>query len=161
LLDAGRSPCDLDRGCLQREGLRLGDFACVGVLHLLGFTILSGRLWVIVLRVVCGWSPAARAWGERSKAGSVGCRLGAELSKVDVGTSLVTHGHRFAELALGPEAVEDDGVDDDAERFDNDFDDTADKRPVLRCTLEKDLCRAIDSAYLKSAHEVVRHVVLK
>jgi hypothetical protein len=139
----------------------LGDFARVGILHLVGFTIFSGRLWVVVLRVVLGWSPAAGAWGERSEAGSVGCRLGAELSKIEVGTSLVSHGHGLAELALGPEAVEDDGVDDDAECFNDDFDDTADKRPVLQCTLETGLCRAIDSAYLESAQEVISHVVLE
>lgn len=130
-------PGDLDRGCFEREGLRLGYFAGVGVLHLVGVTVLSGRLWVVVLSVPGRWSPAAGTGREWSKAGSVGCRLGAELGKVEVGTSLVAHGHGLSELAFGPEAVEDDGVDDDAERLNDNFDDAADKGPVLGWLLDK------------------------
>jgi len=110
----------------------LGDLTCVGVLCLVRVSILGRRLWVVVMLVAWRWSPAARAWGERSKARSVGCRLGAKLSEVEVGTGLVTHGHGLSELALRPEAVKDDGIDDDAKRLDDDFDDAADKRPVLR-----------------------------
>ena len=57
--------------------------------------------------------------------------MGAELGEVEVGAGFVADGHGLAELALGPEAVEDDGVDDDAEGFDDDFDDAADEGPVL------------------------------
>jgi hypothetical protein len=57
--------------------------------------------------------------------------LGAELGEVQVRAGAVAHGHGLAELALGPEAVEDDAVNDDAEKLDDDFDDAADKCPVL------------------------------
>jgi hypothetical protein len=58
------------------------------------------------------------------------------LGEVEIGTGAVADGHGLAELALGPEAVEDDGVNDDAEGLDDDFNDAADKGPVLyRCQL--------------------------
>jgi hypothetical protein len=49
------------------------------------------------------------------------------LSEVEIRAGTVTHGHGLPELALGPEAVEDDAVDDDAKNFDNDLDNAADK----------------------------------
>jgi hypothetical protein len=52
--------------------------------------------------------------------------LGAQLGEVQIGAGLVADGHGLPELPLGPEAVEDDAVDGDAEDFDDDFDDTAD-----------------------------------
>jgi hypothetical protein len=53
------------------------------------------------------------------------------LREVEIGAGAVAHGHGLAELALGPEAVEDDAVDDNAEELDDDFDDAADEGPVL------------------------------
>jgi hypothetical protein len=53
------------------------------------------------------------------------------LGEVEIRTGAVAHGHGLAELALGPEAIEDDAVDDDAEELDDDFDDAADECPVL------------------------------
>lgn len=109
----------------------MGDFASVGVLHLIGGAVLCSRLGVDVGWVAWGRAPAARARGERAESRRVGCGLRAELGEVEIGAGLVTHGHGLAELALGPEAVEDDGVDDDAERLYDDFNDAADKGPVL------------------------------
>jgi hypothetical protein len=58
--------------------------------------------------------------------------LRAQLSEVEVRSSTVTLSHRLPELALGPESVEDDAVDDDAKEFDNDLDDAAYESPVLQ-----------------------------
>lgn len=55
----------------------------------------------------------------------------AELGKVEIRSGTVAHGHGLAKLALGPEAVEDDSVDGNNKNLDYDFDDAADKRPVL------------------------------
>lgn len=132
LLDLGGCACDLDGRCLQGEGLGLGDFARVGVLDFVAFAVLRRGLGVVVLGVAWGRTPAAGAGGKGTEAGGVGGGLGAELGEVEVGSGLVAHGHGLPELALGPEAVEDDGVDDDAEGFDYDFDDAADEGPVLR-----------------------------
>jgi len=41
------------------------------------------------------------------------------------------------EAALGADAVDDDGVEDDGEDFDDDFDEGADERPVLGMELAK------------------------
>lgn len=78
------------------------------------------------------WAPAAGARGEGTKSRSVGCGLRAELSQIEIGTSTVTLSHGLPELSLGPEAVEDDTIDDNAEKFDYDLDDAADKCPVLK-----------------------------
>jgi hypothetical protein len=53
------------------------------------------------------------------------------LSKVEVRSGAITLSHGLPELALGPESVEDNAVDDDAEELDNDLDNAADKCPVL------------------------------
>jgi hypothetical protein len=53
------------------------------------------------------------------------------LGEVEIGAGAVTDGHGLPELALGPEAVEDDAVNDHAKDFDNDLDDAADECPVL------------------------------
>jgi hypothetical protein len=47
------------------------------------------------------------------------------LCEINIGAGFVADGHGLPELALGPEAVEDDGVDDDAEGFHDYFDDAA------------------------------------
>jgi hypothetical protein len=53
------------------------------------------------------------------------------LGKVEVGAGLVADGHGLPQLPLGPESVEDDAVYDDTESFDDDFNDAADKGPIL------------------------------
>ena len=53
------------------------------------------------------------------------------MGKVEIRSGTVAHGHGLAKLALGPEAVEDDSVEGDNKNLDYDFDDAADKRPVL------------------------------
>jgi hypothetical protein len=57
--------------------------------------------------------------------------LRAQLGEVQIRAGAITHGHGLAELALGPEAVEDDAVDGDDEDFDDDFDNAAYESPVL------------------------------
>lgn len=77
------------------------------------------------------WAPAAGARRHWAETRGVGSGLGAQLSKVEIRTSAVAHGHGLAELALGPEAVEDNSVNGNDEDLDDDFDDAADKSPVL------------------------------
>ena len=57
--------------------------------------------------------------------------MGAELSKIKIGASLVTNVHALSELALAPKSIEDDGIDGDRDSLDDDFDDAANKRPLL------------------------------
>lgn len=57
------------------------------------------------------------------------------MCEIEIGAGLVADGHGLSELPLGPESVEDDAIDDDAEHFDYDFDDAADKRPILQYSL--------------------------
>jgi len=90
------------------------------------------------------WAPAAGARRHGAESRRVGCGLRAQLSEVEIGAGAVADGHGLSELPLGPEAVEDDGVDDDAQRLNNDLDNAADQRPVL-----------------ETADEFVGHVVLE
>lgn len=131
MLDLGCGTGDLDRWCSEGEGLGLDDLADRGVLHLVALAGFGGRVRVHVHWVAWRWAPAARARRERTEAGSVGSRLRAELSEVEIRSGTVTLGHGLPELALRPEAVEDDAVDDDAEKLDNDLDDAAHKSPIL------------------------------
>jgi hypothetical protein len=78
-----------------------------------------------------GWAPATGARRKGTESGSVGCGLRTQLSEVEIRSSTVTLGHRLPELALGPESIEDDAVDDDAKEFDNNLDDAAHESPVL------------------------------
>jgi hypothetical protein len=55
-----------------------------------------------------------------------------QLSQIQIVAGIVAAIHRLHETALGPEAVEDDGVDQKHEDFDDDFNDGADKAPVLK-----------------------------
>ena len=65
------------------------------------------------------------------EAGRVWRGLDAELGQVEIRTSLVAGVHGLVQPSLGVEAVEDNGVDGDSNDFDNDFDESAYKRPVL------------------------------
>lgn len=71
------------------------------------------------------WAEARRVWG--------GLEV---LCEVELGASLVTAVHGLGESTFGDEAVEDDGVDEDDEDLDDDFDDGADKTPVLETAEE-------------------------
>lgn len=72
-------------------------------------------------------------WG-LGEAGCVGSGLGSQLGKIEIRTSFVAHIHRLVELALGPDAVEDDGVDGDCDYFNDYFDEGADESPILGST---------------------------
>lgn len=111
LLDFGCGTSDLDRRCLESEWLGLSNLASVGVLDLVALASLSGRVRVNVHWVTWRWAPAAGAGRHGTKARGVGCGLRAKLGEVEIGTGTVAHGHGLAELALRPEAVEDDAVD--------------------------------------------------
>jgi hypothetical protein len=73
------------------------------------------------------WAPTAGARRHGTEAGGVGRGLRAQLSEIQIGTGAVALHHGLPELALGPEAVEDDGIYDNAKDFDNDLDDAANK----------------------------------
>jgi hypothetical protein len=132
LVDLGRCASNLDRRCSEREWLGLNNLADGGVLYFVALACFSGRVRVNVHWVAWRWAPAAGARREGTESGSVGCRLRAQLSKVEIRSSTVTLSHGLPELALGPESVEDDAVDDDAKEFDNDLDDAAHESPVLQ-----------------------------
>jgi hypothetical protein len=122
---------DLDRRCLERKRLGLSNLACICVLHFVALARFSSGVRVHIHRVAWWWAPAAGARRHGTEAWGVGCGLRAELGEVEIGAGAVTHGHGLAELALGPEAVEDDAVDGDNEDFDYDFDDAAYEGPIL------------------------------
>jgi hypothetical protein len=61
--------------------------------------------------------------------------LETELGEVEIVSCLVAAVHALHQSALGPDAVEDYGIDQDGKNLDDDFDDGADKTPVLRCLL--------------------------
>lgn len=66
-----------------------------------------------------------------------GVRSGLEaLGEVELGTGFLAAVHGLGEPSFGDEAVEDDGVDEDDEDLDDDFDDGADKTPVLETAEE-------------------------
>jgi hypothetical protein len=152
---------DLDGGCLQAEGLWLDDLADLGILDLA--VVLVGSRHAVGINVVWvsgWWAPAARAGRKRAKAGRVGGGLRTQLGKVEVRTGSVALSHGLPQLLLRPEAVEDDAVDDDAKDFDDDFDDGADKAPVLD-TVRWCSTFEILETYLKTADECVRDIFLK
>lgn len=103
--------------------------------------LLGGTGTVALLDVVKGLELRGREAGGKgvlrkggrlgAEAGRVGRRLHAQLGEVEVGPGLVAHVHGLEQLALGPVAVEDDAVERDTDDLDNDFDDHADKTPVL------------------------------
>ena len=163
LLHLWCGPGNLDRWRLESEGLRLSNLTCICVLDLVALASFRGRVGIDVHWVAWRWAPAAGARRHGAEARSVGRGLRAQLSEIQVGAGAVTHGHGFAELALGPETVEDDAVDGDDENLDYDFDDAAYKCPVLvECqSLGFFVEKWVVSAYLKTADEAVGHVVLE
>jgi hypothetical protein len=57
--------------------------------------------------------------------------LASELSEVEIRPGLVAEIHGLVQLSLRVEAIEDDGVDNDGDGLHDNFDDTADKGPIL------------------------------
>jgi hypothetical protein len=119
------------RGCRDNEILAAGS---EGVDAALGAVIVVVNLGEVL---VSRWRKARREsvlreGGRLGEARSVGGGLRAQLGKVEVGTSLVTHVHGFVQLALCPVAVEDNAVQGDADDLDDELDDDADQRPVLQ-----------------------------
>lgn len=133
LLHLGRRALDADRRRLQLEGLGLGEATRVlGAIGALGVAVFGSGQRVDVARVANRGLPAiTRSERWRAEAGSVGRRLRAKLGEVQIGAGAVADGHGPPELALRPEAIEDNAVDDDCQRLDHDLDDAADKGPVL------------------------------
>lgn len=70
--------------------------------------------------------------GERAKAGCVGCGLRAELSEVEIRAGTVTDVHGLAKTLLGVVAVEYNAVEEDGDAFQDNLNETAEKRPVLQ-----------------------------
>lgn len=126
LLGLWRGLLDADRRWLKGEGLGLGE----------GLMLLR-VLGIVVLAVLCCRVRVLNAGGEGGRhrrldeAWSVWCGLGAKLSEIEIGACSVADVHGLAELALAVETVENNGVYDDGDGFHNDFDDAADKGPVL------------------------------
>lgn len=58
------------------------------------------------------------------------------MCEVEVGTGAVAHVHGLHQAAFRPEAVEDDGVEQNADDLDDDFDDDADEGPILETTYQ-------------------------
>lgn len=82
------------------------------------------------------------------------------MSEVEVRSSAVTLSHGLPELPLGPEAVENDGVDHNDKNLNDDFDDAADKSPVLNM-LALDSSVRTDCTHLKAADEGIGDIVLE
>lgn len=94
----------------------------VGV-DVLDFAFFDRRALGVEVALVC--APAAIAGAERRW--GVWSGLATELGEVEITSGAVADGHRFAQLAFGVEAVEDDTIDGDSDDLDDDFDDGADK----------------------------------
>lgn len=109
----------------ERFGLREG-LVLLCVLRAIVLAILCCRV-----RILTNTTREGRRHGGLEEAGRVRCRLSAKLGKIEVGACSVADIHGLPELALGVEAVEDDCIDGDGYGFHNNFDDTADKRPLL------------------------------
>jgi len=119
---------DFDGRCLELEGPGDGTSGRLGkcVLGLVVLTILGSRVRIGVRSRDVGvvW----RFWGLRcEEARSVGSRLNTELSEVQIGTSLVSQIHGLLQTLLRVEAVEDNGVDEDDQQFNDDFNDRTDE----------------------------------
>jgi hypothetical protein len=138
LSDLWCSAVDLDRWWLKSEGL------CGKGRGWLSFNESSARSGIAVfssssgIGAVDGWWEARRlnvlgvGWRHWSEARSVGCGLRAKLSEVKIGTSAVTDIHGLPETLLGVISVENDGVKQNRDAFENHFNKTAHQRPRLK-----------------------------
>lgn len=131
LIQFGCCAGDFDGWHLESKGLGLGNLAGIGVLHVVALAGLGGRVRVNMHGVAWGGFPAAGTRRHGAKTRRIGGGLGAELRKVKIRAGTVALGHGLSELSLGPESVEDNSIDGDAEDFDDDLDDAADEGPVL------------------------------
>ena len=118
MLDADGGWLELEWFLGLAEGCAFGDEldAFLGFAH---FVFL-----VVVLVVHLGWE--SRCHGRFDESGGVGRGLGAELGEVEVGAGAVAEVHGFVEFAFGPDAVEDDAVQEEGDYFDDDLDKAAD-----------------------------------
>lgn len=116
------------------------------------------------VRILTNTTREGRRHGGLEEAGRVRCRLSAKLGKIEVGACSVADIHGLPELALGVEAVEDDCIDGDGYGFHNNFDDTADKRPLLFQKLASSTIlrrREMNWAHLKPANKSVANIVME
>jgi hypothetical protein len=70
-----------------------------------------------------------------------------ELSEVEIRTGIVADSHGLSETTLGVVAVKSDAIDDDGDNFNDNFDNAANKRPVLLC-----VSKFPPKGYLDCAH---------
>lgn len=144
----GGSRWCLEWWSLELEWLRVHWLVECRLGHSNSATRCEGRcLLDVIERFVCCWWEARRhgvlgesrrlgavlreGWGLGAESRSVGCGLAAELGKVEVGASLVSHIHGLGELSLGVVTVKDDTVKDDADDLNDNLDNHTDQRPVL------------------------------
>lgn len=83
------------------------------------------------------------------------------MGKVEIRTGAVADSHGLAELALRPEAVENDTVDGDDKNLDDDLDDATDESPVLNVLLVVFFAKRYQGPYLKTADEAIGNVILE
>lgn len=129
----GRRSLDLDRRGLQLEGRcwagRRAGRSVLGrwvvVLALLGDGV------GIQLRGVDKWG-LGRVRREAWEARCIGGGLQTQLSEIQIRAGSVALVHGLHELAFAPHAVGDDGVDQDDQNFDDNFNDGAHETPVLQ-----------------------------
>ena len=116
---------------LECEGFWLGKaLMLLRELHAFAVAVVLA-VFGSILRVVVEVRWERGRHGGFGEAWGVWGRLAAQLGEVEVGAGAVAQVHGFVQLALGVEAVEDDGVDGDGDDFDDDFDDGADEGPGL------------------------------
>lgn len=69
------------------------------------------------------------------KARRIWCGLSSQLSEVEIRACAIAEVHRLMKLPLRVEPVEDNPIDGNGNYFDNNFDEGADERPVLKAKL--------------------------
>lgn len=107
------------------------------ILDTVATDVVEAILDIRSLGVVVHWRLPASITRRERPARSVGSGLGTKLSEVEIRAGFVPGRHRLAELAFGVEAVEDNGVNGNSDGLDDDFNDGADKGPVLMIMSER------------------------
>lgn len=139
LLDLWRGGVDFDGRRLESEGLGVQYCVRLRVDKLgagAGESFFSGGRGV-----VGGWWEAwgldvlRVRWGERTEARGVGSGLRAQLGEVEIRAGAVTDVHGLAKTLLGVVSVEDDGVEEDGDALQDDFNEAANQRPRLELPL--------------------------
>ena len=144
---------DLDGWCLKSKRLSLG--VRLTLRRKLGrFAVLG-----IAEAIVHVWREARGRWSLQS--GCIGCRLRLELRKVEIAAGLVADVHGLVKAPFRVEAIEDHGVDEDGDDFDNNLNKSTDQGPMLATRLA--LVRghiSVRSTYLHAAHQVEIDLIL-